>query len=291
MSTQSRLRTFPGLQRDQFMHPWDTQAQKALRAVPGLDLVLRKFMEYGIERLTYLNLVASSAEVNARMFPRIARYTAYGCRVLDLPMPKVYVSTDPFPNAFTIGETTPVIVLSSGLVDLMDDRELSFVIGHELGHIKCQHVLYGMVARNLSVLLEYAGDITFGAGRLVGSAIALPLYDWFRKAELSADRAGLLCVQDVEVAMSALMKLAAGSRRLFDEMDIEEFIRQARTYEDVATNSALNRLYRFLLTAWKEHPVTVMRAHYLDEWHTSGEYGRLTLRQIEDSSVPPCRTL
>ena len=65
---------------------------------------------------------------------------------LDVPEPELYVTAEAAPNAFTFGHTKPFITLTAGLIDMLSDEELFFVIGHEVGHIKAGHVLYGTMA-------------------------------------------------------------------------------------------------------------------------------------------------
>lgn len=269
------LRTFPGLPAEKLMHPWDAKATATLGKVPGLSLATRKMMEYGLERIFYLENTADNVRVTEAMFPRLLRYLRWGCKILGVDEPEMYVTMDPVPNAYTYGHTRPFIVLTSGLIDLLDEQERLFVIGHELGHIKCGHVLYTVLAENIRAVIDIIGRATLGVGSLLGTGLALPLLDWYRKAELSADRAALLCVQDKEVAIRTFMKLAGGSQALFDEMDSGEFLEQIRAYED-ADDSTLNKAYKIWLTAFRTHPFPIMRANHLDRWITSGECKTLT---------------
>ncbi|MBL8947366.1 MAG: M48 family metallopeptidase [Myxococcales bacterium] len=270
-----KLRTFPDLDPQAVMHPWDLQATRTLAKVPGLELLTRKVMEYGFERVFYLENVADNVRVGDKMFPRLHRLLQWGCKILGVPEPELYVTTDPIPNAYTYGHTRPFIVMSSGLMDMLDDQELLFVLGHELGHIKFNHVLYTVLARNLTIILELIGKATLGLGQLLGFGLALPLFDWYRKAELSADRAGLLCVQDREVPIRTMMKLAGGSTTMYSQMDQSEFMRQVRAYEE-ADESTLNKMYKVLLTAFRTHPFPIMRAKHIDEWMTNGGYTTVT---------------
>ena len=144
-----QLRTFPNLVARDFQHPHDMAATEALQAVPGLDKVIAKIMEYSLERMFYLENIASSVRVTPRMFGRLYRSLGWGCQILDLEEPELYVTLDPVPNAYTYGHTRPFVVLTSGLVDMLDDEECFFVIAHELGHIKAAHVLYTIMARKL----------------------------------------------------------------------------------------------------------------------------------------------
>jgi Zn-dependent protease with chaperone function len=165
---------------------------------------------------------------------------------------------------------------------MLDEEECFFVIAHELGHIKCGHALYTLVARNIAAIVALIGQATLGIGALLGQGLVYALLEWQRKAELSADRAGLLCAQDIDPAVRTFMKLAGGATELYGEMDREEFLRQIRAYED-ADRSALNRAYKVLLTSTRSHPYAILRAKELDAWHGAG-YQELMSRR---GAAPP----
>jgi Zn-dependent protease with chaperone function len=272
---QRKLRTYPELDRQAFMHPWDIKATAALHRVPGFDRVIAKVMEYGFERVLFLQNIADNVRVTDKMFPRLYRYLQWSCKVLGVAEPEFYVSLDPVPNAYTYGHTRPFIVMTTGLIELLGEEEQFFAVAHEVGHIKCEHVLYTAVAMNIAALVEILGQATLGLGSLLGKSLELPLYDWQRKSELSADRAALLCLQDKNVAIRSFMKLAGGANKLFHEMDQDEFVRQIRSYEE-ADESTLNKVYKVLITAFRTHPFPIMRAKHLDEWITSGEYSQIS---------------
>ena len=279
-----KLKTFPNLEAEKLMHPWAAKATRGLGKVPGFELATKKIMEYGLERIFYLENTADNVRVTENMFPRLHRYLQWGCKILGVEEPEMYVNMDPVPNAYTYGHTRPFIVLTSGLIDLLDEQERLFVIGHELGHIKCGHVLYTVLAENIRVVIDIIGRATLGVGSLLGTGLALPLLDWYRKAELSADRAALLCSQDQDVAIRTFMKLAGGSEALFAEMNSDEFMHQIRNYDD-ADESTLNKVYKVWLTAFRTHPFPIMRAKHLDQWITSGECTALTGITFGDSKA------
>ena len=276
-----QLKTFPGLIASRFQHPQDQAATEALGGIPGLDMVVSKVMELGLERVYYLENIADNVRVTARMFPRLHRYLGWGCRILDVDEPELYVTLDPNPNAFTYGHKSPFIVLTSGLIDMLGDEELAFVVGHELGHIKAGHVLYTVLARNIASIISALGQATLGIGSLLGQGLVVALHDWYRKAELTADRAGLLCVQNLDPCLTVFMKLAGGATRLWAEMDRAEFLRQIQAYEE-ADRSSLSRAYKMFVTAWRTHPFPILRAKELDAWHATG-YRDLT----ETRALPP----
>ncbi|HET9624914.1 MAG TPA: M48 family metallopeptidase [Kofleriaceae bacterium] len=272
-----KLRPLNGLHIDDFRHPSDTRATEALKRIPGLDKAIAKILEYGLERLYYVDNVASNLRVTPKMFGRLHRSLTWATKILDVPEPEMYVTVDPVPNAFTYGHTRPFITLTSGLVDMLSDEELFFVIGHELGHIKAGHVLYSTMARNIAAVVELIGQATLGLGSLLGQGLVIALYDWYRCAELTCDRAALLCVQDIEPAHGTFMKLAGGTTRLASEMDRGEFLRQVEAYEEV-DRSTLDKAYKVLLTLYRTHPFALQRAKLLDQWHADG-YEELMARR------------
>jgi Zn-dependent protease with chaperone function len=279
-STKRRkLARLPGLLAADFQHPADVAATDALRRVPGLDKAVIKIMEYGFERLFYLDNIASNVRVTRDMFGRLHRNLEWACQILDVAEPELYVKLDPIPNAFTYGHTRPFITLTSGLVDLLDEEERLFVIGHELGHIKSGHVVYTLVARNIAAIIALIGQATLGIGALLGQGMAYTLLEWYRKAELTADRAGLLCVQDTDPAIRTFMKLSGGGSSLGDGMNQSEFLRQVRDYEE-ADRSQLDRAYKLLLTANRTHPYAIERAKELDEWSRDGYRDLMATRGV-----------
>jgi len=125
------------------------------------------------------------------------------------------------------------------------------------------------MARNIAAVVTLLGQATLGFGALLGQGLVIALYEWYRCAELTADRAALLCVQDIEPARSTMMKLAGGTNRLAAEMDRDEFLRQVREYEDV-DRSTLDKAYKVLLTLWRTHPFAMQRAKELEVWFGDG---------------------
>jgi Zn-dependent protease with chaperone function len=197
-------------------------------------------------------------------------------KTLDMPEPELYVSSNPFPNAFAGGVERPYICLRSSMIDTMSDEELFFIMGHELGHIKANHVLYFSIGWLLFPLLDILGRRTMGATDVATYALVLALYEWSRQAEFSADRAGLLVAQDKGVAIQSLIRLAAGPSRLKHELNQDAFMDQARAYQDA---DALDKLGKFVLFATfgktMTHPMPVFRTQELEKWVLSGEFDRI----------------
>src|SRR3954465_2801263 len=145
-------------------------------------------------RTPRLLALASTVRVSERQFPTVHRLVQDAASTLDLAeVPETFIVSDPRPNARTVGIDKPFMLLNSGLVDLMDEEELRFVLGHEMGHILSGHAVYRSM---LDALLTLSRRVFFiPVGYLGLRALLTALEEWHRKSELSCDRAGLLAGQ------------------------------------------------------------------------------------------------
>ena len=264
-------RRFPGLDPSALQHPYDRAALGALQRVPGIDIVVRKFIELFPERVAYIQNVAQTVRVSQTQCSQLYTLLQEACTILDVRQPELYVANYPAPNAYTSGHDHPYIVVTTGLLDLMNEDEQLAVIAHELGHIKSGHVLYKTMARAISFLLTIISDMTLGIGRLVGRGFEAALLEWDRKSEFTADRASLVVVQNPDVMLSTMMKFAGGTLFQRQQMDAREFLKQADLYEEVDSN-ILDRLYKAMLVSGVNHPLTIVRAREIMNWSESGEY-------------------
>jgi len=262
---------FPGLDPAVLQHPYDRAASNALQKIPGMDIIVRKFIELFPERVAYIQNVAQTVRVTKAQCPELYAQLQEACAILDMRPPELYVAHNPLPNAWTSGHDHPYIVVTSGLLDLMSEDEILAVIGHELGHIKSGHVLYRTMALCIQLLLTIIGDMTLGIGRLIGRSLEATLLEWYRKSEFTSDRAALLVTQDPKVMLSLMMKFAGGTLFQRNQMDAQEFLKQADLYEEVDAN-ILDRIYKTLLVAPVNHPLTIVRAREIINWSESREY-------------------
>jgi Zn-dependent protease with chaperone function len=263
-----------GLRPQSYEHPFDRKTLDALQSQTGIESLIRKFNEFGVDRLLRIQLMGSYLRATADSFPTLYRAVQESCEILDVPRrPAVYMQPGGL-NAFTAGVEQPIIVFNSGLIDSMTEAELRFVVGHELGHVKSGHVLYYQVAMLLPVLAEIFGSATFGIGALLSFPLEVALIRWQRMSELTADRAGLLACQDINAATTAMIKLAGLPVKFFDQVNTEDFLAQAREFEAFDSDK-LDWMAKILSGMGQSHPWTVMRASELLRWVDSAVYEKL----------------
>ncbi|MGW6729462.1 M48 family metallopeptidase [Nocardia sp. NPDC055029] len=251
-------------------HPADRTALVALRSLSGFDTVLRALSSLLRERQHRLMYLATAVRVDDRQFRTLHELRADCVGVLDAQItPEMYVLQDPSVNAFTIGMDRPFIVLTTGLLELMDTEELRFVIGHELGHALSGHAVYRTMLMHLMRLSASVGWLPVGGWAL--RAIVAALMEWSRKSELSGDRAGLLCCQDVEASVRVHMKTAGGA--WLHEMNHGAFLDQADDY--LRSGDLRDGVLKLLNLELQSHPFSVLRAAELRRWIQSGEYERV----------------
>jgi Zn-dependent protease with chaperone function len=263
---RSRVR-LPGISSRAYEHPADRSALVAMRKLTGFDVLLRRLAGLFNDRSLRLMFLASSVRASEQQFPQLYQAMRDGAYVLDLPViPELFISQNPLVNAMTLGADKPFIVISTGMVDLFDAEEIRFAIGHELGHVLSGHAVYRTMLYHLINLASRVAWMPIGYLGLRG--IIWGLEEWYRKSELSCDRAGLLAGQDVEAARRALMKTAGGSR--MSELSHDEFHQQAHGYD--AVPDVREGLLKLLQLQGTTHPFAVVRFAELDRWASSRDY-------------------
>ena len=258
-----------GLRADNFRHPLDLEATNSLKQLPGMDLLVRQLLGPLGEQFFYMENIASSVLVGEAQLPHLHQILLDACQVLDLEPPQLYVRQHPTPNAYTFAMRgkQPFIVVHTSLIELLNSEEIKAVLGHELGHLKCEHGVYLTLA-NLIVLA--AGQIS-AWGSIISQTLQNKMLEWVRCAEFTCDRAALLATQNPKVVVSVLMKLAGGSPTLASKLNVDAFLDQARAYDQVS-NTELGEMLKQLQTAQLTHPVPVLRAREIDKWASSQNY-------------------
>jgi Zn-dependent protease with chaperone function len=259
-----------GISSRAWEHPADRGALTALRELKGFDEILKAIAGIWNERAWRLQFLGGAIKVDHRQYPRVYRVYAEAAASLDVKqLPELYVQNDRNLNAMAVGMSKPFIVVNSGMIELADDDELRCLLGHELGHVLSGHAVYRtmiIILTNLVLRLAW-----FPIGAMVLYGIIAALLEWWRKAELSADRAGLLACQDPASSLRLSMKLAGGGD--LSEIDTAAFLEQAAEYE--RAGDIRDSVLKLLLVMFRTHPMPVARAAEIQRWVDSGSYQRI----------------
>lgn len=262
----SRKKTLKGLVHNEYEHPFDKKALNALEATPGLGAAGKFITKNTVEKIFNIQYTGSALRVTSDNYPRLYEFLDYACTVLDVDRkPELYVQWGYDINAFTTGAEKPIMVLNSGLLDLCTEDEILFIVGHECGHIKSNHMLYHMMAQIINTIIDMVPG-----GNLVGFPLKYALYYWSRMSEFTADRAGLLCCQNMKAAVSAFIKMSGLPIQEYNNINPKSFISQAENFQQLDYEN-LNKIIKTIIIAQADHPWTVMRAGQLINWVDSGE--------------------
>ncbi|XP_074294241.1 plastoglobule-localized metallopeptidase 48, chloroplastic-like [Silene latifolia] len=281
-ASSSSAVVFRNLDADDFRHPLDRQNTLILRAIPGLDQIGKALLGSIAEQVMYLENIGTSLLVSKDQLPELHNLMVEAAQILNVEPPDLYVRQSPTPNAYTlaISGKRPFVVVHTSLIELLTRKELQAVLAHELGHLKCDHGLW----------LTYANILALGAytipgiGGLIAQSIEEQLFRWLRAAELTCDRAALLVAQDPKTVISVLMKLSGGCPSMADQLNVDAFLEQARSY-DKASSSLTGWYIRNAQTRQLSHPLPVLRAREIDEWSRGREYTTLLKRATQNSAL------
>jgi Zn-dependent protease with chaperone function len=267
-------------------HPADRAALQTLRALPGFDEIIRKIASILTDRGVRHLFTASAVRVGPRQRPKLDALWSEVLATFDWPRrPQLYVTQTPFVNAAAVGFDDPFVVLNSATLRLLDRDEQREVLAHELGHIMSGHVTYSTIA---IILLQFGlANLPFIA-EIALLPFRLALLEWFRKAELSCDRAGLLGIQDVNKAMMTYFKMAGGTAE-DDDLNLDEFLKQAAEYE--SSGGVWDNILKLLNTVGKDHPFATVRVAELQRWVASGEYAKILAGDYPRRGSEPDRDL
>jgi len=262
------LEPYTNISAKAYEHPADRAATAALRAIPMLDTVVRKLIEWQYERALRQLYLGSSIKVSEQQLPELWRAHEGVSRILDMPDHyDLYVSSGVLGGAQVVGTGKPMIVIDSDLLQRLGPGERRVVLAHELGHILSDHVVY---VTTLNVLLSVGNGVPFFLG-IPFRAVRAVLLEWYRATELSCDRAATLAVRDPRIVCSTLMVTAAGLP--VEQLNLDAFLTQAMEYE--SWDDPSDRVRRFFNEIGQTHSYAVRRVSEVMKWVQGGDYDRI----------------
>jgi Zn-dependent protease with chaperone function len=277
-----------GLSTKEYEHALDKTTLDVLRKIPILPKLV-ELVETPTSMARRYAMLGSDLRITEKQFPSLYKIFRQACDILEVPEPLLYVSTNPQLNAYTACPDKPIIKIYSYLLDILEEDEIMFVLGHELSHIKCRHLVYSILGDLLSTgMLRIIVSTIPGLNLLYTPAeisLNYAFYQWVRASEYTCDRGGFLACQNLEASCRALMKLSGYSRKYANEVNLEEFFAQAQAFHE-ENEAALGKIQQILLSFGQTHPWGVLRVRQLMQFKNDGHYDKILRREMNLQNLP-----
>ena len=259
-----------GLKASDYEYSGDREALNVLKKIPIIDRLMAAYMDFVIKSGMFIKVKQNCFRVTPATYPSL--YNLYQTCLDRLNMdkePQLYIDLNYEYNAYATGVDSPFIVLHSSLVNVCSDGELLSLMGHELGHINSGHVLYQNLANNLLAMLT---SYLKGLAPLVSTGTMFALMDWQRKAEYTADRAGMIASGGLQPSTDLLARLMGrGTGENYVDFSNENLLEQYEDF-DLSKDGVIGKLIYVSQSAFQSHPWTINRVKKLTEWEQTENY-------------------
>lgn len=249
-------------------HPKDADLRENLDNIPKFKSFLMNSVCTLREKCVAVEFVGNGIHVSESCLPELHYQLLDVCQILgvdkvpDFSLMWLYDIT-----AGTEGAVNPHITAMSGAVDLLEKDEFAFLLGHEIGHQVCGHKPYHVFLESL-----YMPIINWIPGGNIWIALVRSkLLNWYRFSDFTADRVGLLACQDINVALSTMVKMAGIPKKYFSKINVDSFIKQAMEFDTMLAGK-VEGLINYISINSAFSPWLVLRAANLLKWYKSGEY-------------------
>lgn len=217
-----------------YAFPLDCKIREAIGKIPFFYTLSKKVAIHAEARYRQI-LTANAVLAGPHQFADLYDMTQDCAKRLGIGAPNLYVLHDQSINAFTYASdtVTPTIVVHSGIVERMTPGELKCVIGHECGHVHNEHQVYMNICDLISGVFSGQNVLL----QMLSTTTVLMFLEWSRAAEVTCDRAAMICADNVEDAINVNKKLAYGTFLNREEnVDIEDLRDQL---EDLSTAASI----------------------------------------------------
>lgn len=254
-----------------YRHELDQRAFEALSAFPKFVQLRESYIANVDEKAAKIDFLSSSIRLSENQFPEIYNLLPPICEKLGIVVPELYYVKSKEMNAATCGNTNPYIYVTSALVEKMPPEMIASVLAHECGHIACKHYLYHSMAGQLINGIDSSPLARIPAIRkLLTPTLVKALLFWDRCSELSADRAAVLCDGTADKTVDVLLKIHG-----YENINREEFLRQAMDLKAFISDSKSNRLMEQMLVQNESHPRLATRAYECYTWANTEDFPKI----------------
>ena len=223
-----------------------------------------------------MDLLGGGLHVTRQNMPDVYKIYEETCEVLNMSyVPELYLSELPIANAFAVGADKAYINVTSELFFRLNEPEIRFLLGHELGHILCEHTKYNMLVRFLLHMGYSVPGIDVFVRPIMNATIKPLLMLWSRRSEFSADRAGLLACQDIDTAASFFLKICGLPLNFYGKVKPSSIFDQAAEFQKLMDQSLVDTTLASMSVMNSSHPRAITRVAELKGWIDDGMYDEL----------------
>jgi Zn-dependent protease with chaperone function len=204
-------------------------------------------------------LLGTAVKVSDQQYPRVWEAAKIAGAALRVRVPAIFAAPTSSIKVKVLGtEDAPHLIVNLDLAEKLDDTELIAAIGHELGHVQNNHILYTTALHYLT------NQAVFFVRWMIQPAI-MALQAWSRRAEVTCDRAALLAVKDLDKTLTAMVKLELGLEK-GSAFNAEEYLKSVPD-----TKKGIGRYAEL----FRSHPYVPKRVHALKLFGDSELYARV----------------
>lgn len=253
------------LPRGAFAVPEDRKMRVVIEKLRLLDRAARELSRRRYEKYARLAFTAGAIRCGEKSYPQLAQTLKDHCLALDVAVPELYVRRAPEPIAELLGEEHPQVLLSTGMLELLSEREMSVLLAQQAAHLHCGHELF-LLTR---ALLASAAD-NMGILKGVIAPVRMMLEEWVTVAMLSCDRGALLLTDDLEAILSLLTKLAGGGVNAYGGVTPESLLDQYASFRCLKEETPACPVFKTWSSLYLQMPGYALRAGEIKRWQEAG---------------------
>jgi Zn-dependent protease with chaperone function len=248
-------------------HPLDLSSRQQLEVIPLLQPTVRKYLTATAGRKPRQALLSGALRLGPRQLPEIYGLLPPVCAAFGIPEPELYLMRGDA-NARTVGHDRAAIVIYNRLLEDLAGDEVEAVLAHECGHILAGHVLYRQMAQAaMRTPASGAGRSLFSeVPGLAATQIQAALFNWYRRSELTADRAAAAYLGSAEPMQRAMLRILGVPKWLPGDVSPDAVLEQAAELDEISGPGRWDRSFVPDLDNATGHPMAPLRFRELSSW-------------------------
>lgn len=245
-----------------YLYPGDESAVQAVNSIPGLEKLTGFIAKNSVERYYDILFTSTFLKLTEKTSPKICGMYRRACEKFGVEQPPdIYLQRSYRCDTTLFGVENPKILVSSSLLELLDERELEVFLSSDIAAVKAGHGLMGLLLLTVST---YGGVLP-----IPKETVLYPLYQWKRQSYYTYDRARLLYSDDFDLTMR-LIECGQAPEEIMEGMTQEDRLAQSEAFFSISGGAGASKTVQTMVAA---RPWNASRLLELFNWKESGAYG------------------